>query len=609
MVPRWTNMCRRRRLATSLLLLLIASVFLIFTLYLKTSNQLLGNGHLPQDHLLAESKKGIPVIVGHYMGNDNIGNTKLTKELLDTNGYDPVVGAGENGEAFEVGAMDVSRMHLLFHINKFNLMASDRISANRSLPDVRHKNCQQHPYKIVDQTHLDTSIIIVFHNEAWSTLIRTIRSVINRSPNHLLHEIILVDDASERKFLKDELDLYVAKLEVLTKIIRLKERVGLIQARLKGADVAEGQVLTFLDAHCECTIGWLEPLLETIHLDRKTVAVPVIDIISDDTFAYVRSFDLHWGAFNWELHFRWLSISPQIMQMRRKDITQAFKTPVMAGGLFAIEKKYFQEIGTYDEQMDIWGGENIEISFRVWQCGGSIQVVPCSHVGHVFRKASPYNFPRPGGIGSVLYKNLARVAEVWMDEWKEFYFKLNPAAQAVRHKIDVEDRLELRKQMNCKSFRWYLENVWPEHFLPTEDAFFGMIRNKKYGQCLRKPKSQTGGNQATGNALIAECTHPTFASFEKQLYVLTSKGYLMSDESVCLDAPDPNVDDPPVYFLACTFQTRQRWKYDYSMETIVHLDSGLCLLASSKSSTDGLSLGPCSMSENMQWKLQPFIWR
>ena len=83
------------------------------------------------------------------------------------------------------------------------------------------------------------------------------------------------------------LDEYVATLPTPVKVIRLKERSGLIRARLEGAKASGGRVLTFLDAHCEATQGWLEPLLDEIRRDRKSVVCPIIDVISDDTFEYI----------------------------------------------------------------------------------------------------------------------------------------------------------------------------------------------------------------------------------------------------------------------------------------------------------------------------------
>ena len=60
-------------------------------------------------------------------------------------------------------------------------------------------------------------------------------------------------------------------------------------------------------------------------------------------------------------------------------------------------------------------------SHQVWQCGGQLLIVTCSHVGHVFRKATPYTFP--GGTAEVIQRNSARVGAVWMDQWADFYHK------------------------------------------------------------------------------------------------------------------------------------------------------------------------------------------
>lgn len=116
-------------------------------------------------------------------------------DLMNENNFAPVAAEGENGRPVVISQREMLKMQQQFLINRFNLLASDRIPLNRTLPDVRKKKCLTNAY---DKDLPDTTIIIAFHNEAWSVLLRTVWSVINRSPKHLLKEIILVDDASTR---------------------------------------------------------------------------------------------------------------------------------------------------------------------------------------------------------------------------------------------------------------------------------------------------------------------------------------------------------------------------------------------------------------------------
>ena len=71
--------------------------------------------------------------------------------------------------------------------------------------------------------------------------------------------------------LKSDLDEYVKQFNGKVKLYRNSERLGLIGTRTNGARYATGDVIVFLDAHCECQPNWLPPLLTRIAYDRSVV--------------------------------------------------------------------------------------------------------------------------------------------------------------------------------------------------------------------------------------------------------------------------------------------------------------------------------------------------
>lgn len=515
----------------------------------------------------------------------------------------PASWPGEMGKAVVVSKEEEALKNEKFKLNQFNLLASDRIALNRSLADVRLPQCRGKTYS---KRLPPTSIVIVFHNEAWSTLLRTVHSIIRTSPPQLLHEIIMVDDASDREHLGSQLDDYVSKLEKPVHILRTGKRSGLIRARLIGAEKASAPVITFLDAHCECTEGWLEPLLDRLVEDRTRVVCPIIDVISDETFEYIPASDMTWGGFNWKLNFRWYRVPQRELDRRNNDHSLPVKTPTMAGGLFSIDKQYFELLGKYDPGMDIWGGENLELSFRIWLCGGTLEIVTCSHVGHVFRKSTPYTFP--GGTSKIVNHNNARLADVWLDEWKNFYFAINTAAKDI-DRGDTSERKQLRKDLHCKSFRWYLQHIYPESPMPLEYYSLGEIRNVHSNMCL-----DTYGRKSGENAAISVC-HGLGGN---QVFAYTKRKQIMADDN-CLDAQGQR---GPVKLIRCHgMGGNQEWLYNHQSEdkSIVHVRTGLCLDVPSPNSSQGdqqssganqPQLRHCDGGPSQQWRMKNnFEWQ
>jgi hypothetical protein len=80
--------------------------------------------------------------------------------------------------------------------HEFNKYLSDLISFHRILPDFRSEYCKAAVAGYRKKLP-KTSVIIIYNNEAWSTLLRSVHSVLDRSPDHLIEEIILVDDFSD----------------------------------------------------------------------------------------------------------------------------------------------------------------------------------------------------------------------------------------------------------------------------------------------------------------------------------------------------------------------------------------------------------------------------
>ncbi|KAK7169814.1 hypothetical protein R3I94_000143 [Phoxinus phoxinus] len=368
----------------------------------------------------------------------------------------------------------------MFQYYGYNGYLSDRLSMDRPIPDYRPNGCKNMSYP---SNLPQVSIVFIFVNEALSVILRSVRSAMNRTPHQLLKEIILVDDNSNNDELKEKLQDFVkdtnAKQPGFIKMVRHSKQEGLIRSRVSGWRAASAPVVALFDAHVEFNTGWAEPILQRIKEDRTRIISPSFDNIKYDTFE-IEEYPLSAQGYDWELWCRYLN--PPKSWWNLNNSTAPIRSPALIG-CFVVDRQYFAEIGLLDEGMEIYGGENVELGVRVWQCGGSVEVLPCARIAHIERAHKPYT----EDLTAHVRRNALRVAEVWMDEFKSHvYMAWNiPQEDSGIDIGDITERKALRKKLQCKTFRWYLVNIYPEMRMYTDTIAYGVLRNSlKTDLCL-----------------------------------------------------------------------------------------------------------------------------
>lgn len=371
-----------------------------------------------------------------------------------------------------------------FDVYQMDVARSNAVPLDRSPPDVRPSACRRLSYDL--DVLPDVSVVVPVFDESWSMLLRALHGLISRTPDALLREIILVDDFSSRGYLKAPLDRYTAVLSRKIRIIRNVRREGLIRSRLTAARAASGQVLVFVDSHVEVNHGWLPPLLDVIRRNRSRVVAPLVDSVDPRTIDYVPWERATVGSLTWSMDYIW-KLAPT-----NADDTRPMATATTIGCALAVDRRFFFELGAFDDGMLVWGGENLELSVRSWTCAGGVYISPCSRVAHLFRRMLPYRVPTDAEGRSVKLRNYRRLVDVWLDDYRKYYYateSLRPlpgSVVAATHDDDdapsVDTRRRLRRQLRCRGFDWYLQNVATDLVVPDVNSrYFGQLQNA-YGR-------------------------------------------------------------------------------------------------------------------------------
>ena len=213
------------------------------------------------------------------------------------------------------------------------------------------------------------SVIVISLNEGES-LRRTVDNLLTTLPP--LSEIIVVDDGST-----DQSTAFLNAEYPGVSLFRSAVRLGVPQARNFGASHATGDFLVFSDAHVLTPPGWADSLLGLLERPEIGAVAPAISAMRPAAVECT-GYGQKWSDAS--LAIGWLGQQSSV----------PYPVPLLCGCFLAMRREVFTGIGGFDGGMVLWGGEDSELSIRLWLSGYECWMVPEVEVEHAFRAHFPY---------------------------------------------------------------------------------------------------------------------------------------------------------------------------------------------------------------------------
>eukprot|EP00929_Paragymnodinium_shiwhaense_P108180 TRINITY_DN74505_c0_g1_i1.p1 TRINITY_DN74505_c0_g1~~TRINITY_DN74505_c0_g1_i1.p1 ORF type:complete len:930 (+),score=127.94 TRINITY_DN74505_c0_g1_i1:202-2991(+) len=327
---------------------------------------------------------------------------------------------------------------------------------------------------------------------------KTVKAIWQNTARHRLHEIIVVDDGSVPP-LELPQSLF-SEVGVPVLLLRHNKTEGLIGAKKSGGEAATGDVITFFDCHVKPRIGWEEAFLRQMKRkgDHRTVVVPTITSLNVAT----------WQEYGGDGGGKACLLLPS------GDFPWFYgypgKVPIMSGGLLALSRRWFWEMGGYDPLQKAWGGENIDQSLRTWLCGGRIELAEGAFVAHMWRnqkdESTKLKYPMP--MESVM-RNKARAVNGWFDEFKEKTFSFPEYGDFVSNRSNIGDMTfynDVKSSLKCASFFAYINTfrfIYLDGGLIPQQVF--QLREKKTGLCLERSMTEIPQRDGIYSIRLAPC--------------------------------------------------------------------------------------------------------